>query len=351
MLMRLLPSLTGFCRGDIGIDPGADTTVLCARGGEVVIAEPSVIAIDAHTGSALAAGNEALELLGRHGIAAIRPITGGTIVDLQRTAELLRHLIAKVERNRRSRPRVIASVSSGMSALHRRAMAEACVGAGAREVRLIARPIAAALGCGLPVHEPIGSMILDLGANITEVAMISMRAIVASQPIPLGGHDFDQRIVAHLRRAHQVLIGEHAIEHINVQIGSLPPDPHDTHIDILGRDLASGTLTSVRLTSHEIRDLLEPPITRIIQATKNTLASTPPQLAADVIDRGITLTGNNSLLCGVAQRISHETGTPAHVAHSARTCTAIGAAKSLQEQPLRAQHSARTPISVTAATY
>lgn len=348
--MRLLPSLPGFCRGDIGIDPGADTTVLCARGGEVVIAEPSVIAVDAHTGGALAAGSEALELLGRPDVAAIRPITDATIVDLQRTADMLRHLIAKVEADCRSRPRLVASVSSGMSALHRRAMAEACLAASAREVHLIERPIAAALGCGLPVHEPIGTMVLDLGANISEVAMISMRAIVASQPIPFGGDDFDQRIVARLRRAHQLVIGEHAVARLNVQIGSLPPDAHDAHIDVDGRDLASGTLTSVRLSSHEIHELLESPITRIIEATKNILARTPPQLTADVIDRGITHTGNNSLLRVVAQRISHETGTPAHVAHSPRTCTAIGAAKSLQEQPVRARHSARTPLSVTAAT-
>ena len=348
--MRLFPSLPGFCRGDIGVDLGADTTVLCARGGEVVIAEPSVVAVDAHTGGALAAGSEALELLGRHGTAAIRPIKDGAIVDLQRTAELLRHLIAKVERYRRSRSRVVASVPSGMSALQRRAVADACLAAGAREARLIARPIAAALGCGLPVHEPIGSMVLDIGANICEAAMISMRAIVASQPIRFGSHDFDRRIVTRLRRAHQLLIGEHAVARINVQIGSLPPDAHDAHIDIDGRDLASGTLTSLRLTSHEIHELLETPITRIIEATKNILARTPPQLTADVIDRGITHTGNNSLLRVVAERISHETGTPAHMAHSPRTCTAIGAAKSLQEQPARARHSARTPLSVAAAT-
>jgi rod shape-determining protein MreB len=347
--MRSLPSLTGFSRADIGVDPGADTTVLCARGGELVIAEPSVIAIDAHSGCGLAAGSEALELLGSPGVAASWPVTDGTIVDLQRTAELLHHLIGKAEHDRRSRLRVVASVSIGMSALHRRAMTDACLAAGAREARLIARPIAAALGCGLPVHEPIGSMIVDLGATMSEVAMISMCAIVASQPIRVGRHDFDQRIVAHLRRTHQLLIGPHAVEHINVEIGSLRPDMDDTHIDIVGRDLPSGTLTSVRLTGHEVRNLLEPSITRIVDAAKNTLARTPPQLAADIIERGITLTGNNSLLRGIAQRIRHDTGMPAHVAHWARTCTAIGAAKSLEQQPTHARRSARRAIRLTAA--
>ena len=322
--------------------------MLCALGGELVIAEPSVIAVDAHTGVALAAGSEALELLGRRDIAAIRPIKDGAILDIQRTAELLRHLIAKVERYRRSRPRLVASVPSGMSALHRRAMAEACLVAGAREARLIARPIAAALGCGLPVHEPIGSMVIDLGASISEVAMISMRSIVASQPIRLGGQDFDRRIVAHLRRTHQLRVGGTRRAH-QCSDRLATPGSADAHID-RGRDLASGTLTSVRLTSDEICDLLEPSITRIVDATMDTLARTPPQLAADVIDRGITLIGENSLLPVVAQRISLVTGTPAYVADSARTCTAIGAAKSVEQQPARIQPLARTAVPITAAT-
>jgi rod shape-determining protein MreB and related proteins len=350
MVMRLSLSLPGFCRGDIGIDTGATTTVLCARGGDLVIVEPSVIAVDARTGSALAAGSDALEFLGRRGVGAIRPIADGAIVDLQRAAELLRHLIAKVQRNRRSRPRVVASVSTAMSALHRRAMIEACLAARAREVRLIAQPIAAALGCGLSVDEPIGSMVLCLGATMSEVAMVSMRAIVASQPIAAGGDDFDRRIVAHLRRTHQVRIGEHGVEHIKIQIGSPRPDTHDAHIEIVGRDLASGALTSLRLTSHEIRDLLDPPITRIVDATKDTLARTAPQLAADVLDRGITLTGENALLRSVAQRITLETGTPVHIADSARTCAAIGAAKSLEREAVRAQHAAPAPIPVATAT-
>jgi len=348
--MRLPPSLTAFRSGDIGVDLGTDTTVLSARGGELVLAEPSVVAVETHTGGPLAAGIEALELVGRHDISAIRPIKDGAIVDLERAADMLRYLIAKAGRYRRSRPRVVASAFCGMSALQRRAVTEACVVAGAREARLIARPIAAAIGCGLPVDEPIGSMMVDIGANISEVAMISMRAIVASRSVRVGGREFDQRIVTHLKRTHQLLIGEDAVEHIKAEIGSQRPDAEDAQIEILGRDLASGTLASVRLTSRDIRDLLERPIARVIEATKETLARTPPQLAGDVIDHGITVTGRDSLLRAVAQRIALETGTPARVADSARTCTAIGAARSLGEQPARGQHSARTAISVTAAT-
>ena len=348
--MRLSPSVIGVRRWDVGVDLGTETSVLSARGGELVIVAPSLVAVDAHTGAALAAGSEALELLGRHGTAAIRPIKDGAIFDLERTAELLRHLIAKVERYGRSRSRVVASVPSGMSALQRRAVADACLAAGACQARLIARPIAAALGCGLPVHEPIGSMVLDIGANSSEAAMISMRAIVASQPIRIGSDDFDRRIVAHLRRTHQLLIGEHAVQHIKAQVDSPRPDPHAAHIDIAGHDLATGTLRSVRLTNHEIRTLLNTPITRIIEATIDTLARTPPQLAADVIDRGITLTGNESLLPGIAQQISLATGTPTHIADSTGRCAAIGAAKSVDEQPVRAQRSARTASPIAATT-
>jgi rod shape-determining protein MreB len=350
--MRLLPSLTGPRSGDLGVDLGTATTVLCVRGGEQVISEPSVVAVDARTGNPLTAGREALELLGREHIAAIRPIKDGTIVDLHPAAQMLRYFITKVGQRGRSRPRVVASASSAISAVQRRAVAEVCVAAGAREVRLIARPLAAALGCGLPVHEPIGSMVLDIGANMSEVAIISMRSIVASQSIEVGDQEFDQRIVAHLKRTHQLLISEHTVEHVKAQIGAVGPDARNLQIEILGRDLASGTLKSLRLTGRDIRDLLERPITRIIEAVKDTLVRTPPQLAGDVIDRGITVTGGSPLLRGVAHRIGLETGTPARVAESGRTCIAIGAARSLESQPTLAQDSARTAISfATAASH
>ena len=349
--MRLSPSLIGVCGGDIGVDLGTDRTALSSvDGGELVIAAPSLVAVDTRTGATLAAGSEALELLGRQGTTAIRPIKDGAIVDLERTAELLRHVIAKVERYRRSRSRVVASVPSGISAPQRRAVVDACLAAGAREARLIARPIApAALGCGLPVHEPIGSMVLDSRRQLR------------------GGDDFDARD-RHLavdpggqprstagsspssRRTHQLLIGEHAVQHIKAQVDSPRPDQHAAHIDIAGQDLATGTLRSVRLTNHEIRTLLDTPITRIIEATFDTLARTPPQLAADVIDRGITLTGNESLLPGIAQQISLATGTPTHIADSTGRCAAIGAAKSFDEQPVRAQRSARTASPIAATT-
>ena len=340
--MRFLGFSTGSSSRDIAVDLGTVNTVVCAQGGELVVAEPSVVAVDARTGAVLASGREALELLGGDGIAAIRPLKGGVIVDLHGAAEMLRCLIGSLLPHRRRQPRVVASVPGAVGAVQRRAVVEACRMAGLREARLIATPIAAALGTGLPVAEPTGSMVLDLGGGRCEVAMISMGALVASRSIPIGSCDFDQRIVAHLKRRHGVLVGEQTAEQIKVQIGSASIHAQDAQIEIVARDIASETLKRVRLTGQEIRATLDSPITRIIQATKETLACTPPQLASDVIDRGITLTGGGCLLHGLADQLSRHTGTPARVADLPFTSTAIGAARALPKQP-RVPNHPRTP--------
>jgi rod shape-determining protein MreB and related proteins len=331
MPMRLFPLGTGSSSRDIAVDLGTANTVLAARGGEFVVSEPSLVAVDAHTGASLAAGSEALELVGRDGIAALRPLKDGLIVDLQGTVELLRHLIGRMRRSMSARPRVIASVPAGVSGVQRRAVAEACVAAGAREARLVAATIAAALGSGLPVQEPSGSMVLDIGAGRSEVAMISTGGIVASRLILGGGHEFDRRIVTHLKRTHAVLIGERTAEQIKLQLSSTSPSGQDAQIEVLGRDIASEMLTSVRLTSQEIRGVLERPLTRIVEATTETLTRTPPQLACDVIDRGITLTGGSSLLHGLAERLRLEIGTDVCVADSPSTRIAVGLARIVEK--------------------
>ena len=347
--MRFLPFSTGLSSRDIAVDLGTVNTVVCAQGGELVVAEPSIVAVDARSGAALAAGSEALELLGGDGIAAIRPLKGGVIVDLHGTAEMLRCLIGTVRPHGRRQPRLVASVSAAVGPVHRRAVVDACRVAGVRVGRLIATPIAAALGSGLPVEEPTGSMVLDVGGGRCEVAVISMGAIVASRSIPVGGCDFDQRIVAHLKRRHRVLIAEQTAEQIKVQIGSASTHAQDAQIEILARDMASETLRCVRLTGQEIQGTLESPITRVIQATKETLACTPPQLASDVLDRGITLTGGGSLLHGLAERLGRHTGTPARVADRPFTCTAIGAARALDKQPLVPNRPYAPGVAVTTA--
>ena len=331
--MRFFPFSAGSWSRDIAVDLGTVNTVVCAEGGELVVAEPSIVAVDARTGAALAAGSAALELLTEDGIVAIRPLKDGSIVDLHGAAELLRCLIGNVQPHSRRQPRVVASVSGALSAVQRRAVLEACRLAGGREGRLIATPIAAALGSGLPVAEPTGSMVLDLGGGRCEVAVMSLGAVVASRSIPVGSCDFDQRIVAHLKRRHAILVAEHTAEQIKVHIGSASTHAKDAQIEILARDMASETLKRVRLTGQQIHGTLESPITRIIQATKDTLACTPPQLASDVMDRGILLSGGGSLLHGLAEQLGRQTGTPARVADRPFTSTAIGLTRALDKQP------------------
>jgi rod shape-determining protein MreB and related proteins len=349
MLMRSLRFSTGFSSRSIAVDLGTANTVVSARGGELVVSEPSVVAADARTGEPLAAGGEALDLLGREGITAIRPLRHGVIADVKATEELLRHLIGKVQRHGRTRPRVIAAVPTGVSGVHRRAVAQACVAAGAREARLIAKPIAAALGSGLPVEQPTGSMVLDIGAGTSEVALISMEAIVASRRLTVGGHELDMRILTHLKREHQVLTGQQTAEQIKIQIASASSYGQDAAIDIPARYLGADSLQTVRLASQDIHGALERPIAQIIEATKETLTRTPPQLACDVMDRGITLTGGGSLLHGLAERLRRETGMPTRLAESPSTCVAIGSSRSVERQTTRSRSSAARAILATPA--
>jgi rod shape-determining protein MreB len=244
---------------------------------------------------------------------------------------------------------LIASVPSGASAVQRRAVAEACMAAGACEARLIPKPIAAALGSGLPVKEPTGSMVLDIGAGASEVAMITMGSIVASRSIAVGGDEFDRRIVAYLKREHWMVIGAQTAERIKVQIGSALPSGQDGQMEIVGRDLDSEMLKTVQLTSQEIRGVLEGPLARIIEATKETLARTPPELAVDVMDRGITLTGGGSLLPGLARRLHLETTMPVQVADHPFACTAIGSARWVDEQVDPSRTALRPGFAVTSA--
>ena len=346
--MRSLPFSTCFSSRDVAVDLGTANTVVSSRSGEIVLSEPSVVAADARTSEPLAAGREALELLGRDGIAAIQPLRHGVIADLKATEELVRHLIGKVRRSRRP-PRVIAAVPTGVSAVQRRAVAQACVAAGAREARLIAKPIAAALGSGLPVEQPTGSMVLDVGAGTSEVALISMGAIVASRSIPIGGHELDARILTHLKREHSVLIGQQTAEQIKIQIASASPYGQAAAIYIPARYLGADSLRTVRLTSHDIRSALERPLAQIIEATKETLTRTPPQLACDVMDRGITLTGGGSLLHGLAERLSRETGMPTRLADSPSTCVAIGSSRSVESQTRRSRPPSPRAIAATPA--
>jgi rod shape-determining protein MreB len=348
--MRFPPFAVGVSNRDVAVDLGTVNTIVCAHGGELVVSEPSVVAVDARTGAGLAAGSEALGLVGGDGVGLIRPLNAGMIVDVGAAAEMLRRLIGKVQRYGRGRPRVVATVPGAASGVQRRAVVEACILAGGREARLIATPIAAALGSGLPVREPTGSMVLDFGGGRCDVAVISMGAIVATRSIPVGGCDFDRRIVAHLKRRHRVLIGEQTAEQIKLQFGSASTRAAQGQIEIVARDMASEALKRVRLTSQEIRGVLERPIAQVFQAPQDTLAGTPPELACDVMDHGITLTGGGSLLHGLAEGLSCHMGMPTRVAELPCSCTAIGAARALDNQAVAPNRASPLAVAVASAT-
>ena len=315
---------------DMAVDLGTANTVVYALGSGIVVSEPSVVAVDCRTGDLQAVGTEASQILGREQICAIRPLRGGVIADLKVTEGLLRYFIHKVHRHRWAHPRVVASVPSGVSAVEKRAVAEACLSAGAREAYLIEKPIAAAIGAGLPVEQPTGSMVLDLGAGTSEVAVISMGGIVASRSLRVGGQDLDQAIVNHLKRRYKLLIGQQTAEEIKLEIGSASPQ-QQAETEIRGRDIASEQLKTVLLTSEEIRWVLEKTLSRIIESVKQTLERTPPELACDIMDRGIMLAGGGALIRGLIELLGRETGMPACVAESPCTCVAIGSGRALEQ--------------------
>ncbi|MGA2925903.1 MAG: rod shape-determining protein [Solirubrobacteraceae bacterium] len=316
---------------DMAVDLGTANTIVYACDSGVLRSEPSIVAVDRRTGELQAVGNDAWQILGHKEICAVRPVQGGVIADLDVTEQMLSYLLDRMQGRRRGHPRVVASVPSGVSGVEKRAVAEVCLAAGARETYLIDRPIAVAIGAGLPVAQPTGSMVVDIGAASTEVAVVAMGGIVVSRSLRVGGQQLDDAIAGHLKREHKVLIGQQTAEQIKVQIGSASCAAQPAaQIEVRGREIGSQALKAVALTADEIRWVLAKPLTRTIDAVLETLDCTPPELGSDILDRGITLAGGGALLHGLAQRLSHETGMPAWVAVSPRTCVAVGAAAALE---------------------
>jgi len=298
-----------------------------------VLSEPSVVAIDQRTGEVHAVGVEAKRMLGRTPgtISAIRPLKDGVIADFDVTEEMLRHFIQKVHQNRWAHPRVVVCVPSGVTGVEKRAVEEATVSAGARQAYLIEEPMAAAIGAGLPVSEPTGNMIVDIGGGTTEVAVISLGGIVVSQSIRVGGDELDEAIVKYVQREYKLLIGSQTAEEVKLEIGSAAPMVEEAQCEIRGRDLVTGLPKTVVLSSQEVRVALEEPVNQIVDAIKSTLDKTPPELASDIMDRGIMLAGGGALLHRLDERIRHETEMPVHIAESPLTCVAVGSGKSLEE--------------------
>ncbi len=319
---------------DIGIDLGTANSLVYVKDRGIVLREPSVVAIQTGTNRVLAVGNEAKRMLGRTpgNITAIRPMKDGVIADFEITEAMLRHFIRKVQSNRiMVRPRIIISVPSGITEVEKRAVKDSATHAGAREVYLIEEPMAAAIGVGLPVQEPAGNMIVDIGGGTTEVALISLAGVVFSRSVRVGGDEMDEAIIQYMKRVYNLMIGERTAEQIKISIGSAYPLPEETSMEVKGRDLVAGLPKTLTLTTEEVREALHEPISTIVEAVRFTLERSPPELSADLVDRGLVLAGGGALLHGIDKLIAEQTGLPAHVADDPLSAVAEGTGMVLHE--------------------
>ena len=323
-----------FMGRDMAVDLGTANTLVYVRGRGIVLNEPSVVAINTKTNAILAVGSEAKRMIGRtpgH-IHAIRPLGDGVIADFDVTEKMLRYFIQKVHRRRVfAKPRVVVCVPSGITGVEQRAVEEATIAAGARSVFIIEEPMAAAVGAGLPVHEPAGNMVVDIGGGTTEVAVISLGGIVTSLSSRIAGDELDEAIISYIKKEYSLMLGERTAEEIKMTIGSAFPLPDEAHAEIRGRDLVTGLPKTIIVSSEEIRKAIEEPVHSIVDSVKTTLDKTPPELAADIMDKGIVLTGGGALLKGLDDRFKHETGIPIHVPDNPLSCVAIGSGKCLEE--------------------
>jgi rod shape-determining protein MreB len=334
IIKKITDYILDLASNDIGIDLGTATTLVYVKGEGVVLCEPSVVAVERGTSHVLAVGEEAKRMLGRTpgNIIAIRPMRDGVITDFEVTEAMLRHFIRKVRHRRfQIRPRIVIAIPSGITEVERRAVKESAERAGAREVFLIEEPIAAAIGVGLPIQEPVGNMIIDIGGGTTEIAVISLAGIVFSKSIRIGGDEMNEAIVEYLKKTYNLMVGERTAEEIKIKIGSAYPLEEELSLEVKGRDLIAGLPKMVTVTSEEIRESLQEPLRAILEVTKMSLERTPPELAADLIDHGIVIAGGGSLLKGLDKLISEETGLPVHIAEDPVTAVANGTGKVLNE--------------------
>ena len=321
-------------RHDLAVDLGTANTVVYKRGEGIVVFEPSVVALDEDTGRIQAIGESAKRMIGRtpaH-IRATRPLRHGVIADFEITEEMLRYFIRKAA-DRRSSPRVIVCVPSGITEVERRAVEEATLAAGARRAYLIEEPMAGAIGAGLPVSEPYGNLVVDIGGGTSEMAVIALGGMAVSESLRIGGYELDDAIVRHVQQAHKLLIGQQQAERVKLEIGSAwqLDDEIDRVTEVAGRDLTTGLLKRLTLNAKEIREAIARPVFHIVDALRNMLERTPPELAADLGERGLVLVGGGALLRGIDERIGRETQLPVSIAESPLTCVALGAGQSLDE--------------------
>ena len=318
---------------DLAIDLGTANTLIYARGLGIVLDEPSVVAINVNDGRPVAVGLEAKRMMGRtpNHIKAIRPLKDGVIADFEVCEKMLRYFIQKVHASKWSKPRMVICVPSGITGVEQRAVQDAAEYAGARKpVHIIEEPMAAAIGADLPVHEPSGNMIVDIGGGTTEVAVISLGGIVTAQSVRVAGDELDDAVLQYVKKEFSLAIGDRTAEEIKIQMGSAWPMEEELTADIRGRDLISGLPRTIQLTTEHVREALAEPVAAIVDAVKTTLDKTPPELAADIMEDGITITGGGALLGGLDERLAHETGMPIRVADEPLYSVVIGSGRALE---------------------
>lgn len=330
----MFDNLLGLFSSDIGIDLGTANTLVYVKDHGIVLREPSVVAVQQGTNRVLAVGNEAKRMLGRTpgNIVAIRPLKDGVIADFEITEAMLRHFISKVHNRRRMvRPRVVVAVPSGITEVEKRAVKDSATHAGAREVYLIEEPMAAAIGVGLPVQDAAGNMIVDIGGGTTEVALISLSGIVFSRSVRVAGDELDEAITNYMKRAYNLMIGERTAEEIKIKIGSAYKLEKEVGLEVKGRDLVAGLPKTISISSQEIREALLEPLSTIVDSVRITLERCPPELSADLVDRGLVLAGGGALLRGLDRLLSDATGLPVHVAEDPLSAVAEGTGRALSE--------------------
>jgi rod shape-determining protein MreB len=330
----MLKSISSWFSNDVAIDLGTANTLVHVKGQGIVLNEPSVVAVDNQTRKVVAVGSDAKSMLGKtpDHITAVRPLKDGVIADFQITEIMLREFIRKAQQKRRLvKPRIVICVPSGITEVEKRAVRDSAEHAGARDVFLVAEPIAAAIGVGLPVNRPSGNMIIDIGGGTTEIAVIALDGIVCDTSIRVGGDEMDEAIVQHIKKTYNLLVGELTAENIKKTIGSAAPLPEELEMEIKGRDLVAGIPKVLRISSVEVREALREPIQQIVDALKLALERCPPELAADIVDRGIVMTGGGSLLRELETLLKEETNLPINTVDDPLSCVVLGTGKILDD--------------------
>jgi len=334
-LKEFFKGISEMFSNEIAMDLGTSTTLIYVKGKGIVLYEPSVVAIDENNGGVVAVGKEAKKMLGRtpEGIRAIRPMGDGVIADFETTAIMIKHFISLVQKRKLFvRPRVVVGVPSGITEVERRAVRDSLEAVGAREIYLVSEPIAAAIGAGLPIDLPTGNMIVDIGGGTTEIAVIALSDVVNVTSLRVAGNEMDEAIIQYIKKHRNLLIGEQTAEEIKIKAGSAYPSKEkDTTIEVKGRDLITGIPKTIKLSTSKIREALQEPINLIIEGLKLALEKTPPELAADIVERGIFLAGGGALLPGLAELIREETNLPVFVADNPLKCVAMGVGKILED--------------------